>query len=192
MADNIWAHKVPVHACFNTTSTVAHPGPNYRWYYPTEQWFHQTAWCNISYPPVVPQPFACCRFAGEPTYRLFPQGFPRSEPPRMHGYLQGLHPASPRVRPPSMDRRGPISPPGTRPHPAQSNEIHWWPNPAAHLSHSSSCQCIDLPLQASMHLRPSPVDKYGSTSHPTHSSSANPCSTWDRHQYELSCPLPVA
>ena len=70
-----------------------------------------------------------------------------------------------------------MSPPGTRPHPAQSNENHWWPNPAAHLSHSSSCQCVDIPLQASMHLRPSPVDKYGSTSRPTRSSSANPCPT---------------
>ena len=76
-----------------------------------------------------------------------------------------------------MDRRSPISPPGTTQHPAQSNENHWLPNPAAHTSHPSSCQCFDLLLQASMHLRPSPVDKYGSTSRPTHCASANPCPT---------------
>ena len=76
--------------------------------------------------------------------------------------------------PPSMDRQSPISPPGTTPHPAQSNENHWLPNAPAHLSHSLSFQCF---LQASMHLRPSPVDKYGSTSRPTHSSSATPSPT---------------
>ena len=41
------------------------------------------------------------------------------------GYLQRLHPASPGVHPHNIDRRSPILPPGTRPHPAQSNENHW-------------------------------------------------------------------
>ena len=136
------------------------------------QRFHQTSWRNIWYAPVVPQPFACCRSAGEPTHWLFPLG-------RMatyKGFSRPLLEYAPPFRS-SMDRRSPISPPGTRPHPMQSNENHWWPNPAAHLSHSSSCQCVDLTLQVSMHLRPSPVDKYGSTSRPTRSSSANQCPT---------------
>ena len=91
-----------------------------------------------------------------------------------------------------MDRRSSISPPGTTPPPAQSNETHLWPYTAAHLNHSSSSQCFVLLLQASMHLRPSSVDNYGWPSRPTHSSSANRAQQGDRHQYQLSCPLPLA
>ena len=43
-----------------------------------------------------------------------------------------------------------------------------------------------------MHLRPSPVDNYGSPSRPTHFSSANRAQQGDCHQYQLFCPLPVA
>ena len=52
--------------------TSVHPGPNLWWHYPTAQRFRQTAWCNIWYPPVVRQPFACYRSAGEPTHWLIP------------------------------------------------------------------------------------------------------------------------